>query len=52
MADEDFLRLLFRDERLSGSEFAGRLRVVNALAAHKLRSVLPSVPRLSVQRLR
>lgn len=43
MAAKDFLRQLYREQRLSGSEFAGRLRAVDALAADKLRPVLPTV---------
>jgi 5-methylcytosine-specific restriction endonuclease McrA len=43
MAAKDFLRLLYREERLSGSDLAGRLRAVDALAADKLRPVLPTV---------
>lgn len=50
MAAKDFLRRLYRDERLSGSEFAGRLRAVDALAADKLRPVLPTVQRRLARR--
>ena len=42
MPAKDFLRQLYREQRLSGSEFAGRLRAVDALAADKLRPVLPA----------
>ena len=41
-AAEDFLRLLYRDGRLTTSELTGRLRAVEALAAGKLRPVLHS----------
>jgi 5-methylcytosine-specific restriction endonuclease McrA len=40
---KDFLRRLYREERLSGAELAGRLQAVDALAADKLRPVLPPV---------
>ncbi len=41
-AAEDFLRLLYRDGRLTTSELTGRLRAVEALAAGKLRPALRS----------
>jgi len=39
---EGFLRLLYRDGRLTASELTGRLRAVEALAAGKLRPALRS----------
>jgi hypothetical protein len=39
---EDFLRLLYRDGRLTASELTGRLRTVEALATGKLRPALHS----------
>ena len=39
---EGFLRSLYRDGRLTASEFTGRLRAVEALAAGKLRPALRS----------
>jgi len=39
---EGFLRLLYRDGRLTASELTGRLRAVEALAAGKLRPTLHS----------
>jgi len=39
---EGFLRLLYRDGRLTAKEFTGRLRAVEALAAGKLRPALRS----------
>jgi 5-methylcytosine-specific restriction endonuclease McrA len=39
---EDFLRLLYRDGRLTATELSGRLRTVKALAAGKLRPALRS----------
>src|SRR5712664_3231523 len=39
---EGFLRSLYRDGRLTASEFTGRLRAVKALAAGKLRPALGS----------
>ncbi len=39
---ESFLRLLYRDGRLTASELTGRLRAVKALAAGKLRPALRS----------
>ncbi len=42
IAGEDFLRSLYRDGRLTTSEFRGRLRAVEALAAGKLRPALHS----------
>jgi hypothetical protein len=39
---EDFLRLLYRDGRLTASELTGRRRAVEALAAGKLRPALHS----------
>jgi 5-methylcytosine-specific restriction endonuclease McrA len=39
---EGFLRLLYREGRLTASEFTGRLRAVEALAAGKLRPALRS----------
>lgn len=50
MPAKDFLRQLYREERLSGSEFAGRLRAVDALAADRLRPVLPTEQRRSAVR--
>ena len=41
-AAEGFLRSLYRDGRLTASEFTGRLRAVEALAAGKLRPALRS----------
>jgi len=41
-AAEGFLRLLYRDGRLTASELTGRLRAVEALAAGKLRPALRS----------
>jgi len=41
-AAEGFLRLLYRDGRLTASELTGRLRAVEALAAGKLRPALHS----------
>ena len=43
MPAKDFLRLLYREQRLSGSDLAGRLRAVDALAADKLRPVPPTM---------
>lgn len=40
IAAEDFLRLLYRDGRLTAPELTGRLRAVEALAAGKLRPAL------------
>jgi hypothetical protein len=39
-ADEDFLRSLFRQRRLTSAELEARLRALDALAAGKLRPVL------------
>jgi 5-methylcytosine-specific restriction endonuclease McrA len=39
---EGFLRLLYRDGRLTATELTGRLRAVEALAAGKLRPALHS----------
>ncbi len=39
---EGFLRLLYRDGRLTATELTGRLRAVEALAAGKLRPALRS----------
>src|SRR6266481_2091280 len=39
---EGFLRLLYRDGRLTAAELTGRLRAVEALAAGKLRPALHS----------
>jgi hypothetical protein len=39
---EDFVRWLFRDGRLSSAELKGRLSALEALAAGKLRPVIPS----------
>lgn len=50
MAAKDFLRQLYREERLSGTELTGRLRAVDALAADKLRPALPTVQRSSARR--
>ncbi len=41
-AADDFLRTLCRARRLTASELAGRLRVLDALAAGDLRPVLPA----------
>ena len=41
---EDFLRRLYRERRLTAAELAARLRVLDALAAGKLRPSLPSQP--------
>jgi HNH endonuclease len=43
MAAKDFLRRLYREGRLSSIELTTRLRAVAALAADKLRPVLPTV---------
>jgi 5-methylcytosine-specific restriction endonuclease McrA len=43
MPAKDFLRQLYREECLSSSDFTARLRAVDALAADKLRPVLPTV---------
>jgi len=42
MPAESFLRLLYRDGRLTASELTGRLHAVEALAAGKLRPALGS----------
>jgi hypothetical protein len=39
-AAKDFLRSLYREQRLSASEFKGRLSALEALAAGKLRPEL------------
>lgn len=41
-AAEDFLRILYREGRLTAAELAGRLRALQALTAGKLRPVLPT----------
>jgi hypothetical protein len=41
----DFLRWLFREGRLDGAELKGRQRALKALAAGKLKPVLPEIPR-------
>jgi 5-methylcytosine-specific restriction endonuclease McrA len=41
-AAKDFLRRLYREQRLTAVEFTGRLRALDALAAGKLRPVLES----------
>jgi hypothetical protein len=43
MAAKDFLRLLYREQRLSASEFDARLRALEQLAAGKLRPELGSM---------
>ncbi|HYL63110.1 MAG TPA: HNH endonuclease signature motif containing protein [Candidatus Methylomirabilis sp.] len=49
---KDFLRRLYREERLNSTELAGRLRAVDALAADKLRPMLPTAQRRSARRWR
>lgn len=43
MPAKDFFRQLYREQRLSSTDLAGRLRALEALAADKLRPVLPTV---------
>lgn len=50
ISGKDFLRQLYREERLSSTDLTARLRTVDALAADKLRPVLPSVQRRSARR--
>jgi hypothetical protein len=40
---EDFLRRLYRERRLNGTELAARLRALDALASGKLRPHLPDL---------
>ena len=47
----DFLRHLYREQRLTTVELADRLRALNALAAGKLRPPIPSVCRGALQRV-
>jgi 5-methylcytosine-specific restriction endonuclease McrA len=42
LSAKDFLRKLFREDRLSSTEFTARLRALRALAAGKLRPSLPT----------
>ena len=49
---EDFLRLLYRDRRLTAAELSGRVRVLDDLAAGKLRPAVPEQGKEASRELR